>query len=164
MTVREYDAKEKERLYGISRQTPSVLSLVIIFFVALSAQASAQTTLKCEVEGAEHREGLLPIKEKTAYDYVPGTYTITFEGDRNGDFKTLSHDIPDCGNLFTQFLREKKVLFTCETTDQRFANLKLIEINRITGVFSIKHDYLRYYKGYAGVRIYGSCKKVKKKF
>ena len=41
MTVGAYDAKKKERLYGILRQTPSVLSLTLIFFVALSAQLSA---------------------------------------------------------------------------------------------------------------------------
>ena len=43
MTVGAYDAKKKERLYGILRQTPSVLSLAVIFFVALTAQASART-------------------------------------------------------------------------------------------------------------------------
>ena len=141
-----------------------IAKLSLMFLLALTAHASAETTLKCEIHGALHKEGLLPIKEKIGYDYVPGTYTITFEGDRNGDFKTLSHDIPDCGNLFTQFVREKKVSFTCETTDQRFSNLKLIKINRVTGVFSIDHSYLRYYKGYAGVRIFGSCSKAKKRF
>ena len=47
MTVGAYDAKKKERLYGILRQTPSVLSLAVIFFVALTAQASARTFIEC---------------------------------------------------------------------------------------------------------------------
>ncbi len=52
MTLREYDAKEKERLYGILRQTPSVLSLAVIFFVALTAQASARTFIECVAKTA----------------------------------------------------------------------------------------------------------------
>ncbi len=52
MTLREYDAKEKERLYGILRQTPSVLSLAVIFFVALTAQPSAKTFLECRAKTA----------------------------------------------------------------------------------------------------------------
>ena len=46
MTVREYGAKKKERLYGILQQTPSVLSLAVILFVALSTQASAQKAIE----------------------------------------------------------------------------------------------------------------------
>ncbi len=57
MTLREYDAKEKERLYGISRQIVKVgavrgiISLATIFFIALSAQASARTYIECSAEG-----------------------------------------------------------------------------------------------------------------
>ncbi len=52
MTVGAYDAKKKERLYGILRQTPSVLSLAVIFFVALTAQASARTFIECVAKTA----------------------------------------------------------------------------------------------------------------
>ena len=44
--------QKKERLYGILRQTPSVLSLAVIFFVALTAQPSAKTFLECRAKTA----------------------------------------------------------------------------------------------------------------
>ena len=91
MTVGAYDAK-KERLYGILRQTPSVLSLAVIFFLALSAQASAKTYIQCVAETfAVHRGNEIPRKMRSNERLL-----FSFDADNGSRFENPKIEGTDC--------------------------------------------------------------------
>ena len=116
-----------------------LISLAVIFFVALSAQASDTTSIQCEYTNPIHGDGI---------------YTITFGADSNNKITYLSTDIIGClekhPNTGTYgWLNSGKILINCRMFGYHQFE---ITIDRITGKFFL--DRLQR----------GTCRKAKQKF
>ena len=158
MTVREYDAKEKERLYGISRQTPSVLSLAVILFVALSAQASAKTYVECTAELTTY----YPQVDRVRHN---AKFLFSFDADNGSKIKNPKIEGNDCSTIIKVKSDKEAIVIDCDlklSTDKSYT----IEINRITGAYSRSNVYYDRDKNIVFARevTEGWCKKIKPKF
>ena len=157
MTVREYDAKKKERLYGILRQTPSVLSLAVILFVALSAQASAKTFLRCKIES------LMFIPSGREFGGGGNFFTLSFElGEGSAAENIQVKGMFGCDTI-SNYSNSIDIAFSCAPT--KLWSSHKISIDRLSGTFQ-RHVYLLDPTEDGDVELIntGSCWKMERKF
>ena len=119
-----------------------IMSLAVILFIALTAQAIAKTTVICEMkDGYRH--------------------TITFAGNSAGRLSFFTSDIPGCNaDIIVRnrdgSVNDHEVIIGCFSITRDL--LKAVKINRLTGVLTVAHMA-------AGVQTeYGTCRKAKLKF
>ena len=139
-----------------------IISLAVIFFVALSAQASAKDTktfLKCEFTKSLTKPKMLFEKV-----YLP-SFKISYElGDNNKILNMSIKDLTGCERLIGGKHDEMQLLFTCEQ-DRHPIWTKSLEIDRISGGFVYSAEATREWKGKIDEHLYfGDCKKKKQKF
>jgi hypothetical protein len=144
----------RKRRVGAMR---GLISLAVIFLIALSAQASATTFLKCK-------------KDRLAF--LPSGKTLVGGGER---FFTLSYNIGEKikvrnlreHGLYCQIIKNRsddfRIVFNCAPT--RDYPSQKIEIDRMSGSF---HNRIKLSEpnkdGDMEMLITGSCRKIKQKF
>ena len=134
-----------------------LISLAVIFLIALSAQASATTFLKCK-------------NEKLAF--LPSGKTLVSRGER---VFTLSYDIGEKvkvrnlreHGLYCQIIKNRsddfRIVFNCAPT--RDYPSQKIEIDRMSGSFHKRIKLSEPNKdGDMEMLVTGSCQKVERKF
>ena len=100
------------------------MSLAVIFFIALTAQASDKTTVICEIkDGYRH--------------------TISFAGNGAGKLSFFTSDIPGCnGDIIVRdsdgWVKDHKVILGCFSSSRDL--LKAVKINRLTGVLTVAEE------------------------
>ena len=132
-----------------------LISLAVIFFVALSAQASAKTIIKCT---AEQIRGLPSGEVKSGYW---GDQFISYDIGKGSKIKNVSfYDFEVISDKTDEF---DIVLEFGPSKDREWTKLG---VDRISGAFWYEYKYKPYKPSASSVRMeeYGHCKKVKQKF
>ena len=135
-------------------------SIAVIFFVALTAQASARTFIKC-------------VPEK--FTYFPSGHEREIEAGVTFFNFTLSYDIRKESKIENLFLKgfgcriinnesdELSIIFTCAKSPTAVEST--MEVDRLTGNFFYKYENSEPNDdGDKKVQWTGSCRKIEQKF
>ena len=139
-----------------------LISLAVIFFVALSAQASAKTFIRCFPERKmffPSGENIIYNKQDPAGHWSPFTFSCyTVPRDRS---KIKGISFPNC-LVMNNLTDDIHIHFDC-APDARISK-KSIEVDRISGEYIYQYDYSKRVDDVETVIEGGSCQKVKQKF
>ena len=131
-----------------------LISLALILFVALSAQASAKevTYLLCKVDGEEY---LLWYELGEEYSGISSGHYL----------KYFDSEIPNCKSLEKGYRDEVHVSLSCYRSPEKlYLGPKTLTINRMTGKIEIIEGFDLSSNGHRGKTWAGVCRKAKQKF
>ena len=131
-----------------------LISLALILFVALSAQASAKTIIKCT---AEQIRGLPSGEVKSGYW---GDQFISYDTGKGSKIKNISLK---GGRVFNNKSDDVRIEFNCEPGDGMIENR--VYIDRTNGDFVVTMEGSEPLMGDdKKVELAGKCKKVEPRF
>tara|TARA_B100001093_G_scaffold486097_1_gene521096 strand:- start:1299 stop:1679 length:381 start_codon:yes stop_codon:yes gene_type:complete len=123
-----------------------IAKLSLIFFLALTAQANADTTIICkgETRGAP-----------------PTPMVITYNEDANGKITNFRiKDVAGCRQLYKYDITKERIDFYCKV-DLDPPSFTIVLIDRYAGQYLHKEQL----KGEGNLRLHeGQCEKAKRKF
>ena len=138
-----------------------LISLAVIFFVALSAQASARTFIRCVAEKTISYPDEYEIKYGSSGLVAP-QFNFSFDVGKGSKIKNVSfYDFEVISDKTDEF---DIVLEFGPSKDREWTKLG---VDRISGAFWYEYKYKPSTSSYIiGERVeeYGHCKKVKQKF
>ena len=148
-----------------------LIPLVVIFFVALSAQASAKTYLICIITDCEVRSGNASgCVAQNEVEYVL-EYEIGEEELYVSRLKYFTSDIPNCSALENFFGTQMGIqdgmrisIYCAKDNKKPHLGQKHININTITGKIKITEPPNRSPNGHQSREWKGICRKAKPKF
>ena len=146
----------RKRRVGAMR---GLISLAVIFFVALSAQASAKTFLRCQGES-------LNFFPNGPENEVQSNFYVSYDVGKGSKVKNLKVSQFKCDPFSKIYSDETKIIMHCSIKGDIVENK--LEIDRISGIFlgTVRFDPPRGEGSTEALGFWtvGSCKKVKQKF